>query len=292
MTTNVSILAYNTHLFVGTVPGLLPSQVYYDEIRIGSIITQVKSLSLDIVGFSEVWANNSKQQLISGLRDTLPYDAWDQNKKHWQMGSGLLLLSRYPLSNISFTRYNHLVGFDSASQKGLILATTEIGSQKLLIASTHVQADNNSAAVEARKSNILQLQDAISQAVDVSSPVILLGDLNIIGEDQSGTPTSEYEFLRNTLQSLQMSDSYRTVNPNATSAPGYTYDAVNNKLIARFAPSDAKNKERQRIDYLFVRGITPTSVTVPNSFTFQPPDRTGTKDLSDHYPLDGNFSIQ
>jgi hypothetical protein len=57
------------------------------------------------------------------------------------------------------------------------------------------------------------------------------------------------------------------------------------------AQKDAKDQVKQRWDYIFVRGITPISVTVPNSFTFQPPDGTGTNDLSDHYPLDGKFSI-
>jgi endonuclease/exonuclease/phosphatase (EEP) superfamily protein YafD len=88
-----------------------------------------------------------------------------------------------------------------------------------------------------------------------------------------------------------MSDAFRTLNPNAKSAPGYTYDAVNNKLIARFTPSDATNKVRGRLNYFFVRGFKPTSITIPNSFTFDSPDNTGKADLSDHYPLLGEFSI-
>jgi len=43
-----------------------------------------------------------------------------------------------------------------------------------------------------------------------------------------------------------MKDSYRTLNDSATSAPGYTYDAVNNKLIARLAQKDAKDRVKQR----------------------------------------------
>lgn len=225
------------------------------------------------------------------MQSQLPDCAWDQNKNPLKMGSGVLLLSRFPLSDI-FTKYEKLVGWDSVSQKGFLLATVEIEAQKLLIA--HTQADDRGAAdagQEARKSNILELQSGISKAADISTPVILLGDLNIIGDDKSGDRTSEYDFLCDTLKSLNMKDSYRTLNDSATSAPGYTYDAVNNKLIARFAEEDAKHKVQQRLDYIFVRGITPISVTVPNSFTFQPPDGTGTNDLSDHYPLDGKFSI-
>lgn len=139
-----------------------------------------------IVGFSAVWANSSKQGFISGVPSQLPDCAWDENKNPLKMGSGVFLLSRFPLSDI-FTKYEKLVGWDSVSQKGFLLATVEIEAQKLLIA--HTQADDGGAAdagQEARKSNILELQSGISKAADISTPVILLGDLNIIGEDKSG----------------------------------------------------------------------------------------------------------
>ena len=325
MNTTPHILGYNTHLFGGTEVERVKklqdgwqkfkssfsisnwflkknsSEIgkdaieYHDNIRINEIINQVNNQAPNIVALSEVWSNKSKERFISELKSQLPYYAWDENKNQFQIGSGLLLLSRFPLSPLSnryFTRYHpgSLVGDDKLSQKGFILATADLGAQKLLIAHTHTQADDDKKAIEARKSNLLQLQNAISQAADNSMPAILLGDLNVIGEE-SGTPTKEYEFLCEILKPLQMTDSYRTLHPNATSAPGYTYDAVNNKLIARFASKDAKNKVKQRLDYMFVRGITPTSVTVPNSFTFDPPYGKGTTDLSDHYPLEGNFSI-
>jgi endonuclease/exonuclease/phosphatase family metal-dependent hydrolase len=268
-----------------------PSQAYYDRLRLYDIISQIQYLKPDIVGLSEVWADRSKERFIRDLRDILPYSAWEHSNSPLQMGSGLLLLSKFPLSNISFTRYDYLVGDYWFRHRGFILVTAEIHWQKFLIVCTQLQSGNDEAAIIARKSNLLQLQYDISQAADASTPVILLGDLNIAAENQSGTPTGEYEFLSDTLKSLEMSDSYRTLNPTATSAPGYTYDAVNNKLIARFTPSDASNKVKERRDYLFVRGINPTSMTISNSFTFQPPDGTGTQDLSEHYPVEGEFSI-
>ncbi|MBE5228999.1 MAG: endonuclease/exonuclease/phosphatase family protein [Microcystis aeruginosa PMC 728.11] len=292
MNATLHFLGYNTHLFLKTAPGLVPNQIYYDNERLNGIITEVKKLSPDIVGLSEVWANSSKEQFIKGLKELFPYSAWDQNKNPLQIGSGLLLLSRFPLLNIQFTPYNQLVGFDRLSQKGFILATIEVEGQKVLIAHTHTQADNDGTAIEARKSNLLQLQSGISNSADFSTPAILLGDLNIIGEDSSGSPTEEYQFLLDTLKLLQMTDSYRTVHPSATSELGYTYDAVNNKLIAIFAPNDTTKKLRQRIDYMFVRRILPKSVTVPNSyFAFLPPDGKGVTDLSDHYPLYGSFLL-
>ena len=301
---NLLFLSYNTHLFFGTAPGYLdlvtelmnkvikdvPRQEYEDSRRLNGIITQVQNLAPDIVGFSEVWANNSKKKFISGLQSQLPYSVWDKNEEWDELGSGLLLLSRFPLSNVSFTKYNRLSGIDSKSEKGFLMATAEIGSQKLLIAHTHTQAENSNAAIEARKNNINQLHSSISSAADYSMPVILLGDLNITGENESGDSTDEYEFLRDTFKQSQLFDSYRKLNDNAVSNPGYTYDAANNKLIKYFDPSYAERKVKQRLDYMFMRGITPISVTVPNTFTFQTSD--GTMDLSDHYPLQGYFELK
>jgi len=312
-TTLLHFLSYNTHLFLDTLPGTIdlatkwinkiiedvplinkviedvPRQKYEDSRRLDDIITKVQNLAPDIVGFSEVWANNSKKEFISRLESQLPFYAWD--KKEWnELGSGLLLLSRFPLSNVSFTEYNRLSGIDSTSQKGFLMATAEIGSQKLLIVHTHTQAEDSNAAIEARKDNINQLHSSISSAADYSMPVILFGDLNITGENELGDSTDEYEFLRDTFKQSQMSDSYREMNDNAVSNPGYTYDAVNNKLIKYFDPSYAERKVKQRLDYMFMRGITPISVTVPDTFTFQTSD--GTMDLSDHYPLQGYFELK
>ncbi len=294
MTITLKCLGYNTHLFLGTVAAWGSNQTYFDSERINEIIAKVKTLSPDIVGLSEVWANKSKDRFKNGLKDLLPYYAWDNNTNSFQMGSGLLLLSRFPLSNIEFTRYDSLVGFDALSQKGFILATIEIKGQKVLIAQTHTQADEDDNAIEARRSNFLQLQDGIAtylaRYLQPSTPAILIGDLNIIGEDSSGSPTKEYKFLSEALNQLQMTDSYRTFYPNAVADPGYTYDAVNDRLIGIFAPKEAANKLKQRLDYMFVRGITPISVTVPYSdFTFLPPDGKGITDLSDHYPLYTRF---
>lgn len=285
---NIHFLSYNTHLFLETAVEVKESEKYYDSTRLNNIITLLKHTNPDIIGFSEVWANSSKDIFIDALKSQLPYSAWDQNTNPVQLGSGLLLLSRFPLSNVSFIPYANLIGWDRLSQKGFIIANVKVSSQKLLIVHTHTQAGENSDAIKTRTANLNQLLNILNTVIEFDSiPVVMLGDLNIIGENELGSCTQEYKILCNQLKWYSMIDSYRRLNPSATSEPGYTYDAVNNKLIDRFDPS-FKNK-RQRLDYMFVRGVTPVSVTVPKTFTFQTSD--GTMDLSDHYPLEGHFLL-
>jgi endonuclease/exonuclease/phosphatase family metal-dependent hydrolase len=293
MTTTLNALQYNTHLFLNTVVGLAPSQLYRDAERLDKIVADVRTLDPDIVGFSEVWANSSKDRFIEGLASQYPYHAWDENKNPYQLGSGLLLFSRYPIAKHTFTPFTRLVWEDAFSQKGFLLAEIAVGSRTILVAHTHIQADAGSdpsyaECIKARASNLQQVQAGIA-AYPISLPVILLGDLNIVGEDASGKVTGEYRSLCGTLETVGLADAYRALDPNPVSAPGYTYDAVANKLIARFAPADTQKGLEQRIDYIFSRGLTPDEADVPTTFTFESPD--GVMDLSDHYPLRGRFSF-
>jgi endonuclease/exonuclease/phosphatase family metal-dependent hydrolase len=277
------ILQLNTHLFIDTLAGLVPSQVFDDSDRRDVIIQNLLKVDVECVGLSEVWANKSKNLIISGVASKFPYSAWDNNSNRLEIGSGLLLLSKYPLQNIEFHRYSDLVGPDHLSQKGFLSAEMEHPTTPIQIIVTHTQADNDQAAIHARKENITQLVNGL-QAVGGNLPMALLGDLNIAGEDEAGKPTDEYQELIKALSQCGLDDCFRRYAPDPKRNPGVTYDAVNNKLIWRFAPDDRVQKIQQRIDYVFARGASTTLAEIPiTQFSFQ--ELLVTYDLSDHYPL-------
>lgn len=285
MATALRTFSYNTHLFFNTVVELGPHTVFDDAARLRKIAERVLSESPDIVGFSEVWANSSKDRFKTLMSEMYPYSAFDGNTNLTELGSGLLLLSRFPIKTSTFTKYTLLAGADFFSQKGFILATVDTGAGDLMVALTHTQADEGVLEVQARKSNIKQLVAGIAAWTANTTPAVLLGDLNIIGEDADGIPTNQYRSLTEQLTPIGLTDSYRVLHPDAKADPGYTYNAVTNKLIAEFAPADAKSKVEQRIDYLFTRALSPTSAEVVLSYLY--PKDGGEMDLSDHYPLKG-----
>jgi endonuclease/exonuclease/phosphatase family metal-dependent hydrolase len=288
MATALRTFSYNTHLFFNTVVALGPHTVFDDATRLDKIAERVLSESPDIVGFSEVWANSSKDSFKTLMSGTYPYSAFDGNTNPKEVGSGLLLLSRFPIKTSAFTKYTLLAGADFFSQKGFILATIDTGAGDLMVALTHTQADEGVLEVQARKSNIKQLVAGIAPWTANTTPAVVLGDLNIIGEDADGMPTNQYRSLTNHLTPLGLTDAYRVLHPDAIADPGYTYNAVTNKLIAQFAPADAKNKVKQRIDYLFTRIFSPASAEVVLSYVY--PMDGGEMDLSDHYPLQGTMN--
>jgi len=140
----ITVLTYNTHLFGGSQVCDVPSGAcYQDEIRKGEIIDRVKASGADIVALQEVWvqANNDSEDhwqddFISVLSHEYPY-AWYANgcpDSPVMIGSGLVLLSKWPLQEPSFKKfpvYDPDVGSDSWATKGVIAATMLVGPSEL-----------------------------------------------------------------------------------------------------------------------------------------------------------------
>ena len=270
-------LHYNTHLFLNSVLGL-NGCICQDSTRLEVMKERIRAGSYDVVGLTEVWANSSKQRLASGLASMFPHGAWDGNRNRFLVGSGLLLLSRRPISKMRFTPFRHLAGADAWSQKGFLFATIGSNGDERLIVHTHMQSGGTPADLAARRSNVEQLAEAIA-AQPRNLPILLIGDLNVVGE------TAEYEFLTEKLSPLGLTDAYRRLHVRE---PGYTYDALSSKMIRLFAADDARNGVRQRVEYLFARAMTPASASVDHSFMYA--SAAGDMDLSDHYPLEAAFA--
>jgi endonuclease/exonuclease/phosphatase family metal-dependent hydrolase len=268
----VRALQYNTHLFLNSGLGF-NGCLCQDSVRLEVMKERILGGEYDIVGLTEVWANSSKRRLAAGLASKYPHGAWDGNRDIFEVGSGLLLLSRLPVYKTSFTRYRHLAGADALSQKGFLFATID----DTLIVHTHMQSGESPADVAARRSNIQELTEALA-AQPYNMPILLIGDLNVVGE------TAEYAFLTEKMNRLGFTDTYRALRP---SEPGYTYDAVTSKMIHLFNAEDVEGRVQQRLEYLFVREMTPAAADVDHSFMYASP--RGDMDLSDHYPLEAAF---
>jgi endonuclease/exonuclease/phosphatase family metal-dependent hydrolase len=286
-------LSYNTHLFTGTVVADASwfserlnhgnKTEYDDQVRVSAIINKILARKPDIAVLTEVWSNDSKQMFVSGLRDILPYSQFDNIPV--LLGSGLLLLSRFPLSGQRFEIFKDLNGIDSmGSQKGFLTTTVELGEARFLVCATHTQAGNSVEDSKSRASNIGQIQAEL-EARDPSGsmPAIVLGDMNVIGEQADGTPTAEYHALTEAMGKVQMTDIFRSLYTNSKDNPGFTYDGTKNALVRIFATEDGS--ARQRLDYIFARKFKPTAASVLSDFLYQS-FQASHMDLSDHYPLE------
>lgn len=276
----MKVLHYNTHLFLGPGPAF---DEYQDEIRLSNIVNRINSFDADIVGLNEVWADARKDEIINLVKRNYPFSFYQPNSVY---GSGLLLLSKHRIVNPRFVEYKCLAGLDALADKGIISAKLLLhqdGSYTpFWVVITHAQSGESRDDVAARRAGLDQLYSVLRGLAYGSSPLLLFGDLNVIGED-AGHTTTEYLIMRRMFDSLGLSDLYRVVHPDAFAAPGFTYDPATNRLIAMFDP---EAHTAVRLDYFFGRGLsTGFTCDVLTDYQYNDPLTSGFMDLSDHYPL-------
>lgn len=322
--TSISILAYNTHLFPGNAGTVIAGLRCQDELRTHiiayRIAKEIENYRADIIGLVEVWNFLDQDDLASKIIDlnqnSYPYYYRPpvETSITQLFGHGLLLLSKYPLSEQEFYVYEDIGGWDQLSSKGFLTAKAELTNPtadgkpiKVRLFLTHTQAAGSNDSYESiRQANIAQLTKTIQDYQtgeagnsDTDIPVFAFGDFNVIAEDKNtGQPTSEYQKTLACFEEVKLIDFYRQLD-NFDDSPGYTYfsdgEGQRNKLITKFDLEGARNKVHQRLDYIFYSQknsevqVTPTRSQIFTDYTYN--DGSEEMDLSDHEPLWGEFNL-
>lgn len=253
-----NVLEYNTHLFMGTIAAV--TEYYYDKERRAAI--KQKLGAYQIVGLCEVWSNDSKEVLREGRE----HWCYDGNTNPLQMGSGLLLLSDYPIIWMSFTEYFDADPntWDVLAQKGFLIAEISIPvkyhqDQHILVVLTHTQSGDESK--KTRKSQFKQLSKAIADAQKNHNdmPVILLGDLNV------PATTEEWKKSKEILNMSNSVDTYEYSNPD---------------------------QDWGRIDYILIKDGPPILYPDTSGFMTWETEVKGKKiPLSDHQPYEAGLRL-
>ncbi len=160
----------------------------------------------DVVMFEEAWDHDIRKVIINGLKSIYPYfvDPVPENDHLKPLNSGLLVLSRYPITRhafIDYQDYQTLVSWDNYSNKGALYFKVNKLGQDYNIIVTHVQAGGDSAKVNAqalklRRQEFLLIKEHLIDGLGLSKeqPLIIAGDLNTDYYDKS-----DYGFLQKTL---------------------------------------------------------------------------------------------
>ena len=338
--TPITFLTYNVHLFgqTGMVGERETGLVFHDEHRAEQIAGQLRCLSSDVVGLTEVWDDRIRLDLESELADIYPYrlnspsaqgiadvinslrtrwprgsrplcenaedivDFFSQShysvgsggllrsilkyvyKEDWMTwalkgalrlpnvwGAGLLILSKYPLSNFDFFLHPVRADLERFAGKGTLKADVHVpGHDPISTFLTHAQEGTSREAVAARTAQIAHISSLAARAMH---PVVVMGDLN---------DTREHWLARQ----FGLQDSFRTAHPNGQIRPGYTYDH-NNPYAAKLGVLAAPHEQRLRIDYV----LSDIALKVLKSRVLRQEfqDERGGYDLSDHFPIETEF---
>ena len=142
------------------------------------------------------------------------------------MDSGLVVLSRFPITSVSFIPFQAQIYSDQFAAKGFQHCRIVVGGRVVNVLNTHVQSDYNisdplATAVKLRQ--LSQIGDYISNIPLNIEPLILCGDINcnsIHWDDQMipylEQPSELYRKMIEHLGFSEQNDLIRTFSPNNT----------------------------------------------------------------------------
>lgn len=272
------ILTYNTHLmedsFIkkGTDAHRLirrtPYAVWDDAHRRELIFRNIVNSGADIVSLQEVWSPDWIKYVIEHLKPFYPHHhrGTDKSRVPFVMcTSGLVLLSKYRLSDHTFKRFPGMKGEDALSQKGVlgVVANPPGNLGQIRVVTAHTTG------------RVFDIEFIVRQITNApahvkSLPTVTMGDFNIGWKKGEGNPEYNamkrlFHFPNSGINSA--TDSWIDVHGEELKPDPYTVKMRVNTLHQLFSP-ERDTEPDTRLDYLWVNpGATaawaPTEASVP-----------------------------
>lgn len=178
----VSVLVQNMALLVA--PGN-----YLGRDRDGAIdelCDRLEAWQPDVVGLCEVFADGERDRIRRRLRSRYPHTRDGPDEADLESDGGLLLLSRWPITASADVIYRDCDGADCFANKGMIHARIQAPGwpsavDVFLTHAQNIETDDGQAALYAQLDT---MRDFVDRRSDRDLPALVLGDLNIPGEQE------------------------------------------------------------------------------------------------------------
>ncbi|KAF4039424.1 PX domain-containing protein [Phytophthora infestans] len=300
------VMVYNVWLLPGFVSSFNEKVSPWASQRASAIPRCLASLNVDVVVFCEAFCSSAREKLVSGMKsqgfiyETKIVGDVSLLSSKKAIDGGCFAMSKYPLSNCEEVTFGNVAsGEDRYADKGVIYFQVRVpvksysGSdttQTVHIVGTHLQAWETSLAVATRKGQMTLMRNFVnSLRLPKHEPVIYAGDMNVNKHaDGAQIPEGEYTGMLDLLgvDEPQLQEK----------SPIYSFDPHSNDLAVD-GPSSGGIAER--LDYVMVD----RSHRLPVSASTEIVQLKATKnwapsrgaideilvDLSDHYPVVGDF---
>jgi endonuclease/exonuclease/phosphatase family metal-dependent hydrolase len=230
------------------------------------IIPQLKA---DIIGMQEVFIKRARD--LEKMPE-YPYTVSGDGPKGIKLlGSGLVIASKYPLSDSATLTYKACSGSDCLARKGALYAKVTVpGYGEIDLINTHLNAGKNRKTKEAQLNELLEF---VSKKRS-HRPMIIMGDFNL-------EPDSI--FYRSFSYFFEVDDSHRIHLANTPDVSKRVVDSYTYRL--NFWPL----KINQKLDYIwFAPGTTQSIELRDYNVVF---DDIFMPKLSDHYGITALFEI-
>jgi endonuclease/exonuclease/phosphatase family metal-dependent hydrolase len=287
---NVRLLFFNTHL-LPAIAQTVAGHRGQDDYRTAAIAAQLDRF--DLVGLCEVFESRRRQEIIRILQSNSnnAFHAIEQPKPWGRhlIGSGLLLLSRYPIVGephfLTYQAASRVItnGWkaDGFAAKGVIHAQLRLSEQPPADVDcflTHLE----SVSSNARGEQIKELAAFIAAHTNPNRPAVLMGDLNVTADYPLNAASTATEYGQLTSALLYGQQRFVDLWPAFYAERGGTSDAL------------ALEKAR-RIDYVFLSpppSIGP--VLAPTDIRVEPflDEKVKQGSLSDHAGVACQFTLR
>lgn len=183
----ISVVSYNTFL--------LPrfAKKNDQKARARQIGRWLKQQDFDVVALQEVFRTKYYKMIKRELKSKYPYDTGRPLRRWYKpISSGLVIFSKYPLSELQFYHFGKMKHADKFSSKGVLGASVQIDPfTKVKILNTHLQA--YAEHFQIREGQLKYIESIIKKQQEKHKHIIISGDFNIHERSR------EYSFFRDIM---------------------------------------------------------------------------------------------
>ncbi len=177
----VSVFAYDFKVLSWNVY-MLPKPIKFSlqNTRSEIIPAQIKQTNYDLIFMQEAFMGSFRNKMRTALKATHPNTYYLKNHKFPipVFGSGLLVLSKFPVKLIDHIYFLHCTTADCLASKGAAMMEIMLPDQQLVqVVNTHLQATKGAGAI--RMKQLGQIHQMLIRNRKEGVPQFLIGDLNI-----------------------------------------------------------------------------------------------------------------
>ncbi|KAK4521129.1 uncharacterized protein ATC70_013073 [Mucor velutinosus] len=238
------------------------------EFRLRAIATALQHQNCDIITLQEVWVQKDFEYIQEAVKQTLPYTKYFYSGA---LGSGLAILSRFPIISTSYHRYalngkplkfwhgDYYVG------KGVGSALVDHPAIGLLeVFNTHLHAGYGPKAqyTAHRATECWQLANILRQSAAMGRQIVMSGDFNSVPSSFNYRLIRDHGFMSDSwLQLHGEPDATQFDMDNITEDAytqyfGFTCNSPYNTFSRYYDHGDSTNAKKllgKRLDYIFYR---------------------------------------
>ncbi len=256
---------------------------------IDRVVAHLRAQVPDVVGLSEVFADDERATIRSRVADLYPYYREGPDEADLESDGGLLLLSRHPIVEGHQTVFRHCTLEDCLANKGVLHARIRVAGHPADydVFLSHTQNPDAGGTETARPSvqrQMTQMAQFIQAYSSPTRPSLLMGDLNTDGYEgrcSSAKPNIYWDMMN------------RLGHPeDLWTGAWWMCDGITFDSASAFSPSSpmrdpadaARKRVGERLDH-FLRWRSPHFLIAHEPVRVEILQPYWGRDLSDHYGL-------